>query len=98
MIAGGRVIDRFQGIDRIRDAAIDGARVAEVSENLPTGQPDRAIDESGMTVTPGDPELWQMAVEVAQDFTPIAPDEEQHLPENVPAGNRCSNWPPRKRT
>ena len=30
-ITGGRVIDRFQGIGRIRDVAIDGARVAEVS-------------------------------------------------------------------
>ena len=32
-------------------------------------------------VPPGDPELWQMAVEVAQDFTPITPDEEQRLRE-----------------
>ncbi len=34
-------------------------------------------------VPPGDPELWQMAVEVAQDFTPITPDEELHLRENA---------------
>jgi predicted aldo/keto reductase-like oxidoreductase len=31
----------------------------------------------------GDPELWQMAVEVAQDFTPITPDEEKELRENA---------------
>jgi predicted aldo/keto reductase-like oxidoreductase len=30
-------------------------------------------------IPPGDPELWQMAVEVAQDFTPITPDEEAIL-------------------
>ena len=34
-------------------------------------------------VPPGDPELWQMSVEVAQDFTPITPDEELHLRENA---------------
>jgi len=30
-------------------------------------------------VPPGDPELWQMAVEVAQDFTPVTADEEAIL-------------------
>jgi predicted aldo/keto reductase-like oxidoreductase len=34
-------------------------------------------------IPPGDPELWQMAVEVAQDFTPITPGEEQYLRENA---------------
>ena len=34
-------------------------------------------------IPPGDPQLWQMAVEVAQDFTPITPDEEQVLRENA---------------
>lgn len=30
-------------------------------------------------IPPGDPELWQMAVEVAQDHTPVTPEEEQLL-------------------
>ncbi|HCI86226.1 MAG TPA: hypothetical protein DHV68_05220 [Dehalococcoidia bacterium] len=30
-------------------------------------------------IPPGDPELWKMAVEVAKDFTPITPHEEQIL-------------------
>ncbi len=34
-------------------------------------------------IPPGDPELWQMAVEVAQDFTPITPGEELRLRENA---------------
>ena len=34
-------------------------------------------------IPPGDPELWQMAVEVAQDFTPITQDEEEYLRENA---------------
>lgn len=34
-------------------------------------------------IPPGDPELWQMAVEVAQDFTPITADEEEYLRENA---------------
>ena len=34
-------------------------------------------------IPPGDPEQWQMAVEVAQDFTPITPGEEQYLRENA---------------
>lgn len=34
-------------------------------------------------IPPGDPELWQMAVEVAQDFAPITPDEEQILRDNA---------------
>lgn len=34
-------------------------------------------------IPPGDPELWQMAVKVAQDFTPITADEEEQLRENA---------------
>ena len=34
-------------------------------------------------IPPGDPELWQMAVEIAQDFTPITPDEVEILRENA---------------
>lgn len=30
-------------------------------------------------IPPGDPELWQMAVKIAQDFTPITPEEEAIL-------------------
>lgn len=30
-------------------------------------------------IPPGDPELWQMAVEIGQDFTPITPEEEAIL-------------------
>ena len=34
-------------------------------------------------IPPGDPELWKMAVEVAQDFTPITAHEEQILREEA---------------
>jgi len=34
-------------------------------------------------IPPGDPELWKMAVEVAQDHTPITAEEEQILRENA---------------
>ena len=34
-------------------------------------------------VPPGDPELWRRTVELAQDFTPITPDEEEQLRENA---------------
>jgi aryl-alcohol dehydrogenase-like predicted oxidoreductase len=34
-------------------------------------------------IPPGDPELWQMAVKVAQNFTPITADEEEQLRENA---------------
>jgi predicted aldo/keto reductase-like oxidoreductase len=34
-------------------------------------------------VPPGDPELWQMSVKAAQDFTPITDDEEEELRENA---------------
>jgi len=34
-------------------------------------------------IPPGDPELWQMAVKVAQNFTPITADEEKQLRENA---------------
>lgn len=30
-------------------------------------------------IPPGDPELWQMAVKIAQDFTPITAEEEAIL-------------------
>ena len=53
LIAGGRVIGPFQGIDGIRDVAIDGSRIAEIGEDLPTDQADRVIDASGKAVTPG---------------------------------------------
>ena len=53
LITGGRVIDPFQGIDGIRDVAIEGTRVAEIGENLPADQAETVIDAGGKVVTAG---------------------------------------------
>ena len=53
LITGGRVIDAFQGIDGIRDVAIEGTRVAEIGENLPADQAETVIDAGGKVVTAG---------------------------------------------
>jgi len=36
-----------------------------------------------VAIPPGDPELWEMVVKVGHNFTPITPDEEEQLRENV---------------
>ena len=53
LITGGMVIDPFQGIDGIRDVAIEGTRIAEIGENLPVDQAEIVINAAGKVVTPG---------------------------------------------
>jgi aryl-alcohol dehydrogenase-like predicted oxidoreductase len=67
--------------DRIREkcwyAPIEDRELLKLALRWTLSQPITAA------VPPGDPELWQMAVEVAQDFTPITPEEEEFLRENA---------------
>jgi predicted aldo/keto reductase-like oxidoreductase len=67
--------------DRVREkcwyAPIEDRELMKLALRWTLSQPITAA------IPPGDPELWQMAVEVAQDFTPITPDEEQILRENA---------------
>ena len=51
VITGGRVIDPESGLDAIRNVAIDGDRIVEISE-LPLDG-DLVIDASGQVVAPG---------------------------------------------
>ena len=50
IIKGGRVIDPFRNIDEIRDVAIHGGRIVEVSEGMEAKQ---IIDGKGKWVLPG---------------------------------------------
>jgi predicted aldo/keto reductase-like oxidoreductase len=67
--------------DRVREkcwyAPIEDRELLKLALRWTLSQPITAA------IPPGDPELWQMAVEVAQDFTPITPDEEEALRENA---------------
>jgi dihydroorotase len=53
VLKGGRVIDAKNNIDAVRDVAIRGNRIAAVAESIPENQARRAIDVSGLYVTPG---------------------------------------------
>jgi dihydroorotase len=53
VISGGRVIDPANGIDGVREVALAGGRIAAVAERLPAHTAGRAIDATGLLVTPG---------------------------------------------
>ena len=55
MIAGGRVIDPAQGIDRLADVLISGGRIVDVTEGPLAGPPEGhgVIDARGLVVSPG---------------------------------------------
>ncbi|MFN7921431.1 MAG: amidohydrolase/deacetylase family metallohydrolase [Bryobacteraceae bacterium] len=53
VLKGGRVIDPANGIDAIRDVAIANGTVARVAADIPAAQARKAIDVTGLYVTPG---------------------------------------------
>jgi dihydroorotase len=53
LITGGHVIDPRNGISAVRDVAIKDGRVAAVAVNIPASHAMKAIDATGLYVTPG---------------------------------------------
>ncbi len=53
LLKGGHVIDPANGVDAVRDVAIRAGRIAAVAENLAAADARKAIDVSGLYVTPG---------------------------------------------
>jgi len=53
LIRGGRLIDPKNGIDGLRDIAINQGKVARVAEHMPDSEAKRVVDASGLIVTPG---------------------------------------------
>ncbi|MEP7362957.1 MAG: amidohydrolase/deacetylase family metallohydrolase [Acidobacteriota bacterium] len=53
LLKGGHVIDAKNGIDAVRDVAIQDGKIAAVAANIPASQARRTIDATGLYVTPG---------------------------------------------
>lgn len=53
LIAGGRIVDPSQRLDRVLDLLIVDGRVAELGESLPGREGADRIDATGLVVTPG---------------------------------------------
>jgi dihydroorotase len=53
LLKGGHLIDPAQGIDDVRDVAVDGDLVAAVDTQIPEASAERVIDLSERYVTPG---------------------------------------------
>ncbi len=53
VLKGGHVIDAKNRISAVRDVAIKGGKIAAVAASIPAAQARRAVDVSGMYVTPG---------------------------------------------
>jgi dihydroorotase len=53
LIRGGHVIDPRSGISALRDVAIKDGRIAAVASNIPAASALKAVDASGLYVTPG---------------------------------------------
>lgn len=53
LLKGGHLIDPAQGIDDVRDVAVDSARIAAVDPHIPEASAERVIDLNGRYVTPG---------------------------------------------
>lgn len=53
LIRGGRVLDPRNGIDAVRDVAVKDGKVAAVAADIPAARALKAVDASGLVVTPG---------------------------------------------
>src|SRR5579862_5125885 len=53
LLKGGRVIDGKNHISAVRDVAIADGRIAAVAADIPAAQAAKAVDVSGLYVTPG---------------------------------------------
>lgn len=53
LLKGGTVVDPSQELNRRRDLAIAGGKVAAIEADIPTSQAARVLDVSGLIVTPG---------------------------------------------
>lgn len=53
LLKGGHVLDPRNEVDGVRDLAIRGDRIAAIEDDIPTERAHKAIDLSGLYVTPG---------------------------------------------
>jgi dihydroorotase len=53
LLKGGHVIDPKNQISAVRDVAIKDGKIAAIAANIPTAQALKAVDASGLYVTPG---------------------------------------------
>lgn len=53
LLKGGHVIDPKNGVNRVADVAIAGGKIARVAPDIPAERAAKAIDVSGLYVTPG---------------------------------------------
>ena len=53
LLKGGHVIDAKNGIDEVRDVAIEGGRVARVGQKIDPAEAKKVVDAGGLYVTPG---------------------------------------------
>jgi dihydroorotase len=53
ILKGGHVIDPRNGVDAMRDVGILGGKIVAINANLPASGARRAVDVSGLYVTPG---------------------------------------------
>jgi dihydroorotase len=53
LLKGGHVIDARNGIDAVRDVAIEDGKIAAVAANIPAAQAAKTVDATGLFVTPG---------------------------------------------
>jgi dihydroorotase len=74
LIKGGEVIDPKQKIHGIRDIAINGGKIADISKDISITEAEKVIDATNKIITPG---LIDIHTHVAEAIMPIAvtPDE-----------------------
>lgn len=53
LLQGGRVIDPKNKLDGVMDVGIAGGKIARLAPRIPAGEAQKAIDVSGLIVTPG---------------------------------------------
>ena len=68
LVKAGRVVDPAQGIDGVRDVAIDHGAVVALAPDLPVSESKKTIDGEGLVVTPG---LINLHTHVAEHLIPI---------------------------
>ncbi|HET8630812.1 MAG TPA: amidohydrolase/deacetylase family metallohydrolase [Thermomicrobiales bacterium] len=75
VVRGGRVVDPAQGLDAVRDVAIDGHTIAAVGESLAAGGAREVVDAAGLLVTPG---LVDLHTHVFWGVPPLGVEPDPH--------------------
>jgi imidazolonepropionase-like amidohydrolase len=71
LLKGGHVIDAKNNVDRVADVGIVNGKVARIAENIPVAEAKKALDVTGLYVTPGLVDIHYMSAPAPEFRIPM---------------------------